>query len=81
MQKFLTLLITAAILYMIMQHKADSWETPKSREVEAGKNTDKKTTSDEKEVIDFQGNFIEKTLSKVVLIHVTTMSNNIGHKS
>lgn len=63
MQKFLTLLITAAILYMIVQHKTDSWETPKPQS--SDNNTE--NSSDDEEIIELQGSFIEKTLSKVVI--------------
>ncbi len=63
MQKFITLIITAAILYMIIQNKADSWETPKPTGSEENKNKD----ANGDEVIELEGGFIEKTLSKVVI--------------
>ena len=60
MQKFLTLIITGGIIYMIFQQSISSMKPPEHLQKPG-------TTSEEQKPAEFSGNFIEKTISSVLL--------------
>lgn len=64
MQKTLTLLIAGAILYMIVQHSANSIVLPTNNQTDT---TTNQVNNTEKEPTPASGNFVEKTLSTVLI--------------
>ena len=66
MQKFLTLIITGAIIYMIFQQSMNSMKPPEHLQKPG-------TTSQEQKPAEFSGNFIEKTISGVLLNVLKTL--------
>lgn len=66
MQKVLTLLITAVILYMIIQHNRDSMN-PRSTNPTVENSSNKGDNKDNGEMPELDGNFLERTISKVII--------------
>lgn len=66
MQKVLTLLITAVILYMIIQHNKGNL-SPSTNRSQTENNVTEQEKGDKSDIPDLDGNFLEKTLSKVII--------------
>lgn len=64
MQKFITLIITGAIIYMVIQYKANEIRPPEHLKPEKQQEENNKEQKNSPEP---QGNFIEKTISNVLL--------------
>lgn len=65
MQKTLTLLIAGAILYMVFQHSANSIVPPTNSPANASGSEQTSSKAEEKQPL--SGNFVEKTLSNVLI--------------
>jgi len=71
MQKFLTLLVAIAIIYMIFKHNINNINTPTkeltTKESEISKQSGKSTNEEQQNSAQLNGNFVEKAISNVLI--------------